>query len=104
MMKNCPYWYVSILFVLFSCSKEGPLLVEEDAPRADAVEQISASTLRFPKKEIRGAWIATVWGLDGPESDYNPESQKRKYVALLNKLADLHINAIFVQVMTLIKI
>ncbi|ETD17593.1 MULTISPECIES: glycoside hydrolase family 10 protein [Prevotellaceae] len=52
----------------------------------------------LPKKELRGVWMATVWGLDWPRGDYNAESQKAKYIEYMDLFARNNINAVFVQV------
>jgi len=52
----------------------------------------------LPKKELRGVWMATVWGLDWPRGDYNAETQKAKYIEYMNLFANNNINAVFVQV------
>ncbi len=57
-----------------------------------------STDITLQKKEMRGAWIATVWSLDWPQSDYNATSQKKKYTDLLDKLADSGVNAVFVQI------
>ena len=55
-------------------------------------------TQLLPKKELRGVWMATVWGLDWPRGDYNAETQKAKYIEYMDLFADNNINAVFVQV------
>lgn len=52
----------------------------------------------YPKKEMRAVWMATVWGLDWPQSAYNPTSQKQQYIAYLEKMKALNMNAIYFQV------
>ena len=52
----------------------------------------------LPKKELRGVWMATVWGLDWPRGEYNAESQKASYIAYMKALEKNNINAVFVQV------
>lgn len=49
----------------------------------------------MPKKELRGVWIATVWGLDWPMDDYNAVSQKKKYTDYLDLFVQHNINAVF---------
>lgn len=52
----------------------------------------------LPKKELRGVWIATVWGLDWPMEDYNSSTQKQKYIDYLELFAQKNINAVFFQI------
>ena len=50
-----------------------------------------------PKREMRGAWIATVTNIDWP-SGTNPESQKQQLISLLDGLKNININAIMFQI------
>lgn len=50
-----------------------------------------------PKREFRGAWIATVERIDWPSSD-NPEIQKQQLIDLLDMLQAAGINTIMFQV------
>lgn len=52
----------------------------------------------LPKKELRGVWIATVWGLDWPMGEYNATLQKQKYIDYLDLFAANNINAVFFQI------
>lgn len=51
----------------------------------------------LPKKELRGVWMATVWGIDWPSS-HNAEQQKQQYTEYLDFFKQNNINAVFVQV------
>jgi len=55
-------------------------------------------TITLQKKEMRGVWIATVWSLDWPQSDYTVAGQKKKFTDLLDKLVATNVNAVFVQI------
>lgn len=50
------------------------------------------------EKEIRGAWISTVYNLDWPTTKNNMAKQQSEFIALLDTLQDAGINAVFVQV------
>ncbi len=50
-----------------------------------------------PKREFRGAWIATVTNIDWP-SGTNPESQKQQLINLLDGLKAININAVMFQI------
>ncbi|SDG08143.1 Uncharacterized lipoprotein YddW, UPF0748 family [Fontibacillus panacisegetis] len=52
------------------------------------------------KKEMRGVWVSTVSNLDWPsnKSYGNIESQKAEYIALLDDVQAMGMNAVFVQV------
>ncbi len=51
-------------------------------------------------KEMRGAWISTVWNLDWPTvgSRNNQAQQKQEFVTLLDKLQATGLNSVIVQV------
>ena len=52
----------------------------------------------FPKKELRGVWVATVYGLDWPQGKYTEAAQKQFYKDYLDKFVETNINAVFVQI------
>jgi uncharacterized lipoprotein YddW (UPF0748 family) len=59
----------------------------------------AASRGRFPKRELRAAWIATVDHIDWPPKGVvDPEQQKREFVDLLEQLKSVGINAVIVQI------
>ena len=55
----------------------------------------------YPKRELRGAWIATVKNIDWPSSNLeSTEEQKNELIDILDKLKSAGINAIYFQVRT----
>ena len=63
-MKHLNYIYIIILLVLVAaCSKDDEGILD-DGTHSQGEGQTSSSVL--PGKELRGVWIATVWGLDWP--------------------------------------
>lgn len=53
----------------------------------------------LPKREFRGAWIATVVNLDWPSpQNINPVAQRTELVILLDELKEAGINAVIFQV------
>ncbi len=59
----------------------------------------SAAAQSSPKKEFRGAWIATVINLDWPSTPGLPSgTQQAELITLLNSLKDAGINAVIFQV------
>ncbi|GII04563.1 glycoside hydrolase family 10 protein [Planobispora takensis] len=54
---------------------------------------------RFPKRQLRGVWIATVNNIDWPSrKGLAPDRQQAEYVKLLDAAAKRRFNAVFVQV------
>lgn len=52
-----------------------------------------------PKREFRGIWIATVNNLDWPSKPgLSVEKQKDELISILNKLEELHFNAVIFQI------
>lgn len=49
-------------------------------------------------REMRGAWITTVYNKDWPSTKDNPEKQKQEFITILDKLQDLGINTVIAQV------
>ena len=51
-----------------------------------------------PKRELRSAWVSTVWGIDWPKQGASPASQKAELVRMLDSLKANNFNAINLQV------
>lgn len=59
----------------------------------------TAQTTDSPKREMRGAWIATVVNIDYPkQTSANPGQLKAEWDQLLDRLATAGMNAVFVQI------
>ncbi len=57
-----------------------------------------ANAQTLPKRELRGAWIATYLNLDWPtNASQTPDQERAAFIALLNTLKQTGINAIYVQ-------
>ena len=93
-MKRIIYCSIVALLILTlpACKKDTP---DEPPPPNPPVEK---PAMILPKKEMRAAWMATVWGLDWPEGKYTAEAQKKHYTDYLDKFKELNMNAVFVQV------
>lgn len=48
--------------------------------------------------ELRGVWVATVYGIDWPKTKNNIEEQKKEFIEILETLKALNFNAVFVQI------
>lgn len=83
------------LFII-SCSKDSPGAGGGETPTPNPGNP-STPTLKFPRKEMRAAWIATVWGLDWPKSTVEA-TQKKEYTDMLDRLKALKFNAVFFQI------
>lgn len=97
MMKKLSYYTCLILsctLLIVSCSKDsdGPGTVGPVEPEPQP------SALKFPAKEMRAAWVATVWELDWPGGVRGEAAQKQKYIQQLDKLKELKFNTVFFQV------
>jgi uncharacterized lipoprotein YddW (UPF0748 family) len=54
---------------------------------------------KYPKRELRAAWIATVVNIDWPsQKGLNSAQQQQEYVKLLDVLKEVGMNAVIVQV------
>lgn len=51
-----------------------------------------------PKREFRGAWIATFGGIDWPNRNQSPATQRSALITILNHHQATGINAVFLQV------
>ncbi len=48
--------------------------------------------------ELRGMWVATVYGIDWPKEKNNIQDQKKQFIEILDNLKNLNFNAVFVQI------
>ena len=92
--NNLLIWMLAIMILVNACSKDK--VKEPGTPNPPGTPPVT--DLKYPKKEMRAAWMATVWGLDWPEAVYAEAAQKQKYTAYLDKFKQLNMNAVFVQV------
>ncbi|MCX6138153.1 MAG: family 10 glycosylhydrolase [Ignavibacteriales bacterium] len=53
---------------------------------------------KYPKREFRGAWLATVANLDWPTSGASPSSQQAALIGILDRLKTNGINAVIFQI------
>ncbi|NLI36662.1 MAG: family 10 glycosylhydrolase [Bacteroidales bacterium] len=78
--------FIAIAAIIASCSSNNN---DEDTTATKPI---------VPKKELRGVWMATVWGLDWPMGNYDSQSQQELYKSYLDLFAANNINAVFVQI------
>lgn len=84
---------IVMLMALFNaCKKDNPGNSMPDPSNPTGEEMI------LPKKQMRAVWMATAWGLDWPQEDYNIITQQQQYISYLEKFKQLKMNAVFVQV------
>jgi len=68
-------------------------------PAADETNAAAQNSAPPPARELRGAWIATVANIDWPSKPGLPVAQqKAELISLLDRAAQLHLNAVFFQV------
>jgi len=86
---------LSSVLLISACSKDsdGPGATPDPNPTPNPIE----TELKLPRKEMRAAWIATVWELDWPKVR-GEAAQKQKYRDILDKLQELKFNAVIFQV------
>ncbi|MDG4656051.1 family 10 glycosylhydrolase [Ectobacillus antri] len=61
-------------------------------------ETVKAETQSGSKREMRAAWVSTVWNLDWPKTKNDAQAQKVEFISLLNRLKATGMNAVIVQV------
>lgn len=94
-MKKIPLHLVAVLILallLNACKKGGGNIPDPVDPPKETDAPI------FPKKEMRAVWMASVYGLDWPQSVYTMAGQKQQYINYLEKFKALNINTIYFQV------
>jgi uncharacterized lipoprotein YddW (UPF0748 family) len=66
---------------------------------ADAGTDAGPTTVVAHARELRGAWVATVYGLDWPSgTGVSAEQQRLELIAIVDRLAALRMNAIVFQI------
>ena len=58
----------------------------------------SVNSFADSNTEMRAAWISSVYNIDWPKTKNNVAQQKKEYIELLDKLQNVGINAVVVQV------
>jgi uncharacterized lipoprotein YddW (UPF0748 family) len=58
---------------------------------------LASSQSSPPKRELRGAWIATFANIDWPNRTQTPQQQRDAFVTIMNHHAQTGINAVYVQ-------
>lgn len=94
MKKYLAFYSIAALFLIFlqACSPD------DDFNGPDSIDDYNADELDYPKKELRGAWMATIFELDWPQGQYDENSQKQLYKSYLDKFESLNLNAVFFQI------
>ena len=86
------------LIALAGCSDSGEEMEEARiSTRVNLGDTVSETPL-LPAKEMRAVWMATVYGIDWPNTLYTQAAQKRLYTKYLDSLKALNINTVFFQV------
>ncbi|GAA2856767.1 glycoside hydrolase family 10 protein [Nonomuraea rubra] len=78
---------------------ESPAASEKKTTVAAPPAAACKADARFPKRELRGVWIATTQNIDWPsKAGHSIDRQKADYVKILDSAAKRNMNAVFVQV------
>ncbi|MBO6168988.1 MAG: family 10 glycosylhydrolase [Bacteroidales bacterium] len=86
-----------LLVLVFACEKEQPFKPGVN-PITDPGGTPDQSAIALPKKELRGAWMATAWEIDYPQGARGEAAQKEKYRQYLDLFEQIGINAVFFQI------
>lgn len=98
MKKNFKFMAVALLLVLAAaCDKEEPFKPGV-TPGPIPGPEPTPTTPELPGKELRGAWVATVWEIDWPKGAHDEAGQKKLYKEELDLFGQCGINAVFFQV------
>jgi uncharacterized lipoprotein YddW (UPF0748 family) len=89
-MKKNRLLILFLLVIVLACQKEEDPL---DAPFDPVKDNIV-----LPKKEIRAAWVSTVYNLDWPTTKNNPVAQKAELQLILDYCQKMNFNAVILQI------
>jgi uncharacterized lipoprotein YddW (UPF0748 family) len=84
-----------VALLLNACKKDK---VATPGPIKPPVVVVDPNAAIFPKKEMRAVWIASVFGLDWPQSVFDRAAQQKQYTDYLDKFKSMNINAVYFQV------
>ncbi len=87
---------LALVLVLNACNKKKADTTKPIIPEEPEVPVETGPT--YPKKEMRGVWMASVWGLDWPQGIYSVASQKQQYIDYLEEMKELNMNALYFQI------
>jgi len=94
-VKRSDYFWCFLLALLLShaCEKDsGGGETPPPEPPPPAPERV------YARKELRGAWIASVWSIDWPLQRHDAEAQKKLYTDYLDGFVTANMNAVFMQI------
>ncbi|MEV0231556.1 family 10 glycosylhydrolase [Nonomuraea sp. NPDC050786] len=80
---------------------ESPAASKKKTATTTAAAPVAAckADARYPKRQLRGLWIATTTNLDWPSKPgLSPDRQRAEYIKILDAAAKRNFNALFVQV------
>ncbi len=87
----------ALIMLAAACDKEKTTPDNPEKGDDDRPEIVKENPV-LPPAQLRGAWMATVWGIDWPAGDYSQGGQKKVYTDYLDLYKSLGINAVFFQV------
>lgn len=85
-----------MIVLIVSCRKNDNIVLDDTA--LNTAYNPSKDQIIVSKKEIRGAWIATVSNLDWPDTKNNATAQKSELITLLDRLQSLNCNSVILQI------
>ncbi|MFI9595186.1 glycoside hydrolase family 10 protein [Nonomuraea sp. NPDC052265] len=94
----------SAAYVFGPGATESPAATKKTTTTAPATATAEATAAckpdaRYPKRQLRGVWIATVKNIDWPSrAGLGQARQKAEYVKILDSAVKRNLNAVFVQV------
>ncbi|MGL4501306.1 MAG: family 10 glycosylhydrolase, partial [Planktothrix sp.] len=86
-------------FPVLSTSVNIPILRQEQSENLLSQGIINPTNSISHQREFRGVWVATVANIDWPsKSNLSVDQQKFELIAILNRMQELNLNALILQV------
>ncbi|WP_327091673.1 family 10 glycosylhydrolase [Nonomuraea sp. NBC_01738] len=86
-------------YALAPGATEAPAAGAASPAAKGAAADLCAPDARYPKRQLRGVWIATVKNIDWPSrTGLSPAKQQAEYRKILDNAVSRNLNAVFVQV------
>ena len=86
---------LAVVLLLHGCDKDddgGGKTPPPEPPSPPVQDEV------YVRKELRGAWIASVFGIDWPMGKYEVTAQKKLYTDYLDGFVAANMNAVFMQI------
>lgn len=89
--------YQALVYLKRAPKIESPYIVKDPLPNGTI--PLAPTVNIGHRRELRGVWVASVWNINWPSRrDLSTDRQKAELIAILDRMVELNLNALFFQV------